>query len=94
MSGVNSIGCEVSIDGLRTDPEYRIAYDVENRKVGCVLIQAALCGTVPHDLYHEYFGAAESWTVDAAACQVYSIRRSQLPVLAARTDFDHERGAS
>lgn len=69
------------------DPEYRIAYDVEQCKVGCVLIQAALGGDVPRDLFYDYFGT-EAWTVSASGCQIYPIRRSQLPVLAARTNFD------
>lgn len=69
------------------DPEYRIAYDVDRCKVGCVLIQVALGGTVPSDLYHAHF-AAEAWTVNARGCQVYPIRKSQLPLLAARTHFD------
>lgn len=68
------------------DPEYRIAYDVDRRKVGCVLIQAVL-GTVPSKLFHDYFGNGEAWIVDASGCQVFRIRRSQLPLLAARTDF-------
>lgn len=69
------------------DPEYRIAYNVDCCKVGCVLIQAALGGTVPSDLYYEHFGVGESWTVNASGCQVYPIRRSQLPLLAAKTNF-------
>lgn len=72
------------------DPEYRIAYDVDHCKVGCVLIQAALCGTVPHDLFYDYFGTGEAWTVNASDCKVFAIRRSQLPMLAARTDFDRK----
>ena len=72
------------------DPEYRIAYDVTHCKVGCVLIQATLGGTVPSDLYYRYFGADEAWTVSARGCQVYPIRKSQLPILAARTSFDRE----
>lgn len=80
-----------NIDDAEADPEYRIAYDVENCKVGCVLIQAALCGTVPSALFYDYFGAGESWTVNARDCKVYLIRRSQLPVLAARTDFGSKR---
>ena len=74
------------------DPEYRIAYDVDRCKVGCVIIQAALCGTVPSDLFYRYFGAGEAWTVSASGCQVYPIRRSQLPVLASRTNFDRDDG--
>lgn len=70
------------------DPEYRIAYDVDRCKVGCVLIQAALSGIVPIDLYYEHFGTGEAWTVNVIGCQVYPIRRSQLPLLAARTNFD------
>ena len=70
------------------DPEYRIAYDVDRCKVGCVLIQAALCGSVPHNFFYDYFGTGDAWTVNAGDCKVYPIRRSQLPVLAARTNFD------
>jgi hypothetical protein len=70
------------------DPEYRIAYDVDRCKVGCVLIQAALCCDVPRDLYYDYFGTGDAWTVNASGCQVYPIRRSQLPMLAARTNFE------
>lgn len=70
------------------DPEYRIAYDVDRCKVGCVLIQAALCCDVPRDLFFDYFGTGGAWTVVASHCQVYPIRKSQLPMLAARTNFD------
>ena len=69
------------------DPEYRIAYDVDRCKVGCVLIQAALGGTVPSNLYYAHFDC-DAWTVSADGCQVYPIRKSQLPLLAARTNFD------
>ena len=71
------------------DPEYQIAYDVTRRKVGCVLIQAAV-GTVPSKLFHDHFGNGDAWTVDASGCQVFRIRRSQLPLLAAKTNFDRE----
>ena len=80
-----------SMDLTDDDPEYRIAYDVECGKVGCVLIQAALGGTVPRDLYYRHFGAGgEAWTVKASGCRIYPIRKSQLPLLAERTSF--ERG--
>ena len=70
-------------DDDEDDPEYRIAYDVARCKVGCVLIQAALGGTVPSALFFKHFGTGDSWTGSARGCQVYPIRRSQLPVLAA-----------
>ena len=76
------------MDAEAEDPEYRIAYDVDRCKVGCVLIQVALGGDVPRDLFFEYFGASEAWTVIARGCKVYPIRRSQLPLLAARTSLD------
>lgn len=66
------------------DPEYRIAYDADRYKVGCVLIQAVLGGTVPRDLFSRYFDT-DTWTLDASACIVYPIRRSRLGALAART---------
>jgi len=56
------------------DLEYRIAYDVDRCKVGCVLIQVALGGDVPHDLFYNHF-PAEGWTVAVSGCQVYPIRR-------------------
>ena len=74
------------------DPEYRIAYDVDRCKVGCVLIQAALGGGVPSKLFYDYFGTGDAWTVDASACKIYKIRRSQLPSLAAKTSFDRDDG--
>lgn len=70
------------------DPEYRIAYDVDRCKVGCVLIQAAYDCDVPRDLFFRYFGTGEAWTVNAKHCKIYPIRRSQLPQLAARTSFE------
>jgi hypothetical protein len=78
---------EVSAVGPDVDPEYRIAYDVVRHKVGCVLIQAALGGDVPQELFYNYFGP-EAWTVDATYCRIYAIRRRQLPRLAARTNVD------
>lgn len=74
------------------DPEYRIAYDVGRRKVGCVLIQAAFGCDVPGPLFYDYFGTGEAWTVDASGCRVYPVRRSQLPLLAAKTCFEREGG--
>ena len=71
------------------DPEYRIAYDVDRYKVGCVLIQAVLGGNVPSDLFSRYFDA-DTWTLDASACVVYPIRRSRLGALAARTCSDSQ----
>lgn len=78
------------VDDDDDDPQYRIAYDVDRCKVGCVLIQAALGCTVPSGLFYKYFGTGEAWTVAATGCQVYPIRESQLPHLAARTNFDRE----
>ena len=72
------------------DPVYRIAYDVDRCKVGCVLIQAALGGTVPSTLFFNHFGTGEAWTLNAKDCKVYPIRKSQLPILAAKTSFDRE----
>lgn len=71
-----------------TDPEYRIAYDVDHRKVGCILIQAVLGSTIPRDLFFHYF-SADTWTVNASTCLVYPIRQSQLGALATRTRSDH-----
>jgi hypothetical protein len=82
----------MSAEEADEDPEYRIAYDVDRCKVGCVLIQVALGGDVPRDLFFDYFGSGEAWTVSARGCRIYPIRRSQLPLLAAKTSFDSDSG--
>lgn len=69
------------------DPAYRIAYDLGCRKVGCVLIQAALGGDVPNTLFYAHFGDTGGWTTSAHGCRIYTIRRSQLAMLAARTSL-------
>lgn len=79
---------DVTADEDEADPLYRIAYDVDQCKVGCVLIKAALGGDVPNNLFFEHF--PEGWTVNISGCQVYPIRQSQLPWLAAKTDLDPE----
>jgi hypothetical protein len=40
--------------------KYLIAYDVETKRPGCVLLQAALGGTVPQSRFIELF-PAECW---------------------------------
>jgi len=82
-----SLNVDADLDG-DPDPEYRIAYDVDRCKVGCVLIQAALGCDVPRDLFFDYFGTGDAWTVNASGCKVYPIRWSQLPLLAACTNFE------
>lgn len=60
---------------IEDDPEYRIAYDVSRRMVGCILIQVSLGGDVPRDLFFRYF-------------DIDPIRQSQLLALAVRTSSD------
>jgi hypothetical protein len=72
---------------IEDDPEYRIAYDVSRRMVGCILIQVSLGGDVPHDLFFRYFDI-DAWTVDGSGCLLYPIRQSQLLALAVRTSSD------
>lgn len=69
------------------DPEHRIAYDVDSRKVGCILIQGALGGNVPRDLFFRYFDS-DTWTLDASVCRIYPIKQSRLYALAAQTSSD------
>jgi len=72
------------------EPEgsYRIAYDCERRKVGCVLIQAVLGCTVPNELFYEHFGLNDWLTEMTPGMQVYAVTEAQLPILAAKTDSD------
>ena len=54
-------------DDDEDDPNIAIAYDVARCKVGCVLIEAALGGTVPSALFFKHFGTGDSWTGSAPA---------------------------
>jgi hypothetical protein len=65
---------------------YVLAYDIEHRKVGCVLIQAVL-GTLPTGLFYKFFSDSNGWTVDASACQRFETTEEDLPKIAAGTDF-------
>lgn len=78
---------ETTTEDADPDPEYRIAYDVSRRKVGCILIQASLGGDVPRDLFFRYFNS-DAWTVNGSGCLLYPIRQSQLLALAGRTSSD------
>jgi hypothetical protein len=70
---------------------YRIAYDCDLRKVGCVLLQAALGGTVPNDLFHRYF-SPESWLLAPTPnLKCYPVTEAQLSILAAKTDFQPQK---
>lgn len=68
-----------------------IAYDVKAMKVGCVLIQVGLGGTVPSALFHEHF-PSETWTVNATNCRLYPVTEAQLSVLAAKSERAGVRG--
>ena len=62
---------------------YRIAFSVERRRPGCVLVQAALAGTVPTDLFHDLF-PAETWISGVGGdMKAYDATRDQLDQLAA-----------
>ncbi len=71
----------------RIDPSpetFRIAYDIKRMRPGCVLIQAALDGTVPRDLFNELF-PSEVWETGASDMRVYLATREQLEVLARKS---------
>lgn len=66
---------------------YHIVYDCVLRKPGCVLLQA-LGGTVPKDLFFQYFDTS-CWLLHPTPnLKLYPITRSQLPLLAEVTDYE------
>jgi len=73
LLGDNRINMDHPVTKEEDDPKYRIAYDVDRDKVGCVSIQAALGGDVPRDLFLRYFSTGYAWTVNASACKIYLI---------------------
>jgi hypothetical protein len=75
---------------LMDEPVYRIMYDCKLRKVGCVLLQQ-VGGTLPSGLFWKYFGDSNCWLVyPTDDLKLYPITESQLPLLAAKTDFTRE----
>jgi hypothetical protein len=59
----------------------RIVYDVKKRKVGCVLMQASLGGTVPNELFNKFF-PSETWEVeDVRGMALYPVSEDQLEQL-------------
>jgi len=44
---------------------YVLVYSLEDKRPGCVLLQAALGGTVPADLFYELF-PSETWLVGSS----------------------------
>jgi len=73
-----------AIRGGAVAPEtYRIAFSVERRRPGCVLVQAALAGTVPNELFHDLF-PAETWISGIGGdMKGYETTREQLDQLSA-----------
>lgn len=62
---------------------YRIAFSVKLRRPGCVLVQAALAGTVPSELFHDLF-PAETWITGVGGdMKGYEATREQLDQLSA-----------
>jgi len=60
---------------------FRIAFNVVDRKVGCVLVQAAARSTVPSGLFNRLF-PSETWDVGSEHLKVYLATREQLYKLA------------
>ena len=64
---------------------YVLVYDIELCRPGCVLLQTALGGTVPNELFIKLF-PAESWLLaPTSAMQTYSTTPEQLQMAAAKT---------
>ncbi len=64
---------------------YYIMYDCNLRKPGCVLLQA-LGGTVPKDIFFQYFDTS-CWLLHPTPdLKLYPIKASELEALAAVTE--------
>jgi len=67
---------------------YRIAFSVKYKRPGCILLQAAMGGTVPDEVFHRLF-PAEVWIAGGerecpggmASLQVYPATPDQLKSL-------------
>lgn len=75
----------------KTNPVYALVYDVKLRRPGCVLLQAAMNGTVPSGLFQELF-PSESWLLAPTDdMQTYNTTEEQLFIVAAKTDLTGPR---
>ena len=71
---------------------YRIVYDCKLKKPGCILLQAAMGGTVPNGLFYKYF-PSETWLVDLTeGMKIHTITDELLPKLSAITKEKGDQG--
>ncbi len=60
---------------------YSIAYDCDLRRPGCVLLQAAMGGTVPTNLFGALFDAANWIIAPTPGLKLYPVSENQLRLL-------------
>jgi hypothetical protein len=65
--------------------KFAIVYDVDERRPGCVLLQAALGGTVPPSRFGELFDAADWLLAPTPGMKLYRVTEEQLAYVAAKT---------
>jgi hypothetical protein len=74
----------------RRTTKYAVAYDCTRKQPGCVLLQAAMGGTVPRSLFHDLF-PAETWLVGLTDdMQLISTTEEQLRKVASITKTRRE----
>lgn len=62
-----------------------LVYDCELHRPGCVLLQVAMGGTVPRDLFFELFDAADWLVAPTDNLTAYKTTEEQLRIVAAKT---------
>ncbi len=65
---------------------YALVYDVELRRPGCVLLQAALGGTVPPARFSELFDASNWILGPTPGLRLYRVTDAELVVVASKTE--------
>lgn len=66
---------------------YSLVYDVTLRRPGCVLLQAAMGGTVPNETFEMLF-PAETWlTAPTKDMKAYTTTPEQLEIVSRKTVF-------
>ena len=71
---------------------FTLVYDVELRRPGCVLLQVAMGGTVPSEIFQMLF-PNETWLLaPTPEMKPYRTTREQLLVVVTKTEIPNHRG--
>lgn len=69
----------------RENAIYALVYDLDLLRPGCVLLQAALGGTVPPAVFSDLFDAADWILGPTPGLKLYQVTQPELEIIASKT---------